>query len=72
VAQARGGEARHGFIAGHVMVTMFRARQGNRVAVWSMVRRDDVGWEGRRRAAADGPMEDGGAGVGERGKAAWH
>jgi hypothetical protein len=56
------------FIAGPVVVILFRARQGNRVTV----RHDDIGWEGWRRAAANRPMEDGGAGVGERGKAVWH
>jgi hypothetical protein len=50
------------FIAGRVVVTVFRARRGDRVTIWSVVRRDNMQWEGRRRAAANDPMASGGRG----------
>jgi hypothetical protein len=57
------GEADMAFIAKRVVVSVFRARQGNGVAVWHMVRCDDVRWEGRQCVAADRPMAQGGAAI---------
>jgi hypothetical protein len=55
-SDARAGEGRHGFynrVRGGDGVLCVSRRH---VTVWSWVRRDDVRWEGRWRAAADGPM----------------
>jgi hypothetical protein len=60
------------FIAGRVVVTVFRARQGDRVTVWSTVQRNDVSGEGGyvRRLTGQWPKEA--RPSGGWGNAAWH